>query len=130
MRPQKFIQEYREMPDPVMGISDETFPADSCVDYSTVEYTGNIEESKAIIQRIENAIDERHEQSSGVFERVLVIGVQDYVAADAWIRHDTNNNSSLKQYLSVEVVVVPGRMIHVPKTHQRALLDHLKGDDE
>jgi len=131
MKRQTFTQKYREMPDPVMGVMDrEDFPKDSGMDYTTYEYSGVAAESRAILQRIHDAINERYEDSQGVFNRVVVIGVENYVAADAWIRHDSDNDSSLEKYLSVEVVVVPGRMIHAPKTNQRALVDHLKGKNK
>jgi len=129
---QTFRHEYLEAPDPVMGMADgDDFPMDTAPEYTTYEYEGVIGESRGILQRIYDAVDERHKQGDGVYPRQIVLGAEDYLAADAWVRHDSEGRASLQSDLSVDIIVVPGRMIHVPKTRERALMDELKdGDSE
>ena len=125
-----FRHEYAEQPDPVMGMVEEVGKPQMNAEYTTFEYEGVVGESRRILGRIHDGIDERAKESNGVFERTVVLGVEDYLAADAWIRHDSGCESSLEDHVAADIVVVPGRMIHVPKTNERAVIDHLKENHE
>jgi hypothetical protein len=124
---ERFRHEYAEAPDPVLGVADSpdmtSFESQT---FNSYEYEGVVGESRRILGRIHEAVDERAKQSDGAFPRTVVLGVEDYLAVDAWIRHDSEGSSTIEDAVAVDILTIPGRMIHVPKTNERALIDHLK----
>jgi hypothetical protein len=127
----RFRYEYQEMPDYTMAFSpDEEKTAFEAQTLQTYEYEGVVGESWRILGRIYDAINARKEQGNGQFSQVVVLGVEEYVAVDAWVRYDSGGESSIEDAISADIVTVPGRMIHVPKKNERAMLDHLKGGKE
>ena len=100
-------------------------PASADFQYETVTYEGDAGEGKAVLGRIVNAIRDYEDEYSGRPERVI-LGVEDYLAADGFLRH--GGGPSLPEYLPCEVSTVPGRMIHVPKANGVAVREHLTED--
>lgn len=128
-RAAKFRHEYAEPPEPQFGMMPSgAGPQPFDDEHTTYEYVGTADESKAIIQRIHEAVDETFEETGGNYPGVVVVGIEDYVAADAWIRHDTGSSDTLGDVVSGQIVTVPGRMIHVPKRAENHLLDYLRDD--
>jgi len=123
----RFRFEYRDIPEPVFGMADGgeiTDTGDGTI--PTYEYRGVVGESERILGRIYDEIEARRSDSPGVFSGIVVLGVEDYLAVDAWIRCDSGRGKCIEDVVDAEIVTVPGRMIHVPRTNQRAMLYHLK----
>ena len=93
--------------------------------FETVTYEGVEGESRRIHGRILEAIDEA-KQDNPKLPGVLVLGVEDYVAVDAWVRYESGNTRGIDSEIPLEIVTVPGRMIHVPTDNQNALLEELQ----
>jgi len=126
----RFRYEYQEMPDPVMGVAESAELTDfEAQTFSRYGYEGVVGESRRILGRINEAIDERWDESSGVYAQMVVLGVEDYLAVDAWIRYDTGGQKCIEDVIDHDIVTVPGRMIHVPRTNERAMMHHLKEID-
>jgi len=126
-RASKFRYEFREPPEPQFGMmAGDTATPSFDDDYTTYEYVGTIDESKAIIQRIRDAVDETYQATNGDFPMTVVVGIEDYLAADAWVRYDSGNSETLDDVVSGDIVTVPGRMIHVPKRNAAAMINYLK----
>jgi hypothetical protein len=123
----RFRFEYMELEQPSIHFNDSPDPSDFEEEMSsTYEYEGVVGESRRIIGRIQEAIDNSIQNHASAHPETVVVGVEDYLAADAWIRYDSNDQKCLNSVLSVDIVTVPGRMIHVPKQNERAMIDHLK----
>jgi hypothetical protein len=126
-RTDRFVWTYQSIPEPTFGIEEELGAAAiGETDIERYEYEGIVGESKAIIERIRDEIDARYEESRGREPGVIVVGVKDYLAADAWVRYDTNDDESLADVITWDIVTVPGRMIHAPKAPEVAVIDHMK----
>jgi hypothetical protein len=121
------VWEYQNIPEQTFRFGEELDMASvGETDIERYEYEGVIGESKAIIERIRDEIDTRYEESQGRGAGVIVVGVKDYLAADAWVRYDTSGDESLSDIITWDIVTVPGRMIHVPKAPEMAMIDHMK----
>jgi hypothetical protein len=125
--PQRFQYKYRESPDPVMGVAEDIELTEfETQTYTEYEYNGEVMESRRVLGRIHEAIEEHEETAHTVTTKTLVLGVEDYVTVDAWIRYDSNGKKCIDDVVGYNIVTVPGRMIHVPQTNERALINYLK----
>jgi hypothetical protein len=128
MRKKKYRHEYEVQTDDGMEWGEPDPSQPPTFELNTVEYVGYEGEGEATAERIHEAIRE-YETDTGRMAPCVVVGVEDYAAADSFLRRDTG--SGLDRHLGCDIHVVPGRMIHVPKPNQKAVVDHLReGDDE
>ena len=122
----RFRYEYQVQSELPMGYAkDATVEDFSKQSFETVTYEGVEGESRRIHGRILEAIDEA-KQDNPKLPGVLVLGVEDYVAVDAWVRYESGNTRGIDSEIPLEIVTVPGRMIHVPTDNQNALLEELQ----
>ena len=124
----RFTWEYNEIPEIHFGVLEpgDNSGRDFSTEYNSYRYEGVVGESRRVLGRIREAVDRRREKAGSQFPLTLVLGVEDYLAVDAWLRYDSGGDVSIDDAVSLDIVTVPGRMIHVPPSNDRAVVDHLK----
>jgi hypothetical protein len=127
--PTRFAFEYEKIPEPQISAldRDELTDAESEL-MNTVRYEGAKEESRQLMDRVNDEVNRVYEETGG-YPDTIVLGVEDYVAIDAYTRYQ--HDKPAEMVLPVKnVVTVPGRMIHAPAANQRALVEHLESTEQ
>jgi len=120
MKRDNFTVEYRKP-----NVEEYSIPSDppkESFELETATYSGSKSESRAVLDRIHDEIKEKYQETHGQ-ANTIVLGIQDYIAVDAYLRFE--DNIPIERHLPGDIVTVPGRMIHVPAASDKAVWQEL-----
>lgn len=120
--------EYAEPHDLSIGFLEESEgPPDYTFDEMTAEITVQKDVALTLQSEMRDAID-GHYDEYGSDPACVILGEREYAILDAF--YQSEHGHSLKRGIEgVDVVTVPGRMIHVPKPHEHAIWDEVSEDE-
>lgn len=122
--------EYAEPYEPEFGfVADQKDVSDfDTYDETTAEKVVQKDVALAIQSDIRDAVDAHYNEYGGEPE-CIILGQHEYAILDAF--HQARHDHSLKNGIEgVDVVTVPGRMVHVPKPHEHAIWDEVSNAGE
>lgn len=111
---------------PELGMSDSAAIDEATYDSFNVEV--DYEKANRLLKHIYTKIDEANREYGAPSVNELVLGLPQYDVLEPWAQAE--HGQSLEHVLPVDVIVVPGPIIHVVIPNNRLYMDYLRDDDD